>query len=337
MITIATILPNNFTFDRLKYYNNLPQLSNDISEFIKITEIDQNDLMETIITEIQLTPELIGASPICKETDTNIYQICYAGEKEQTLNEKKGITNPNNISGYLINDTVENNCVLINSQIGSEKTCVPASVYLDTVSQLLYFKFFHIGIVLKADDMSLPTEFIYGDHPLEYHKLDTYDETRYKVIEFEFISLGLCAIIDLEDNTKINKRMTRIIGTEVIYGNVLLISKLPESYLDLTFDLYNQIDKLSFGPLSHRSLTEEEKKDPEKVNDLHVVNNKYCILNARMDTNYENTCAYTGCKKGNFMLNPLHLCKSCFRVKYHDKECQSADWDDHKKECFYKK
>lgn len=338
MISVVTILPNKFVFDRVKYYNNLQQLRTDILEFTRVIEIDTSELMETIITEIQLTPELIGSSPICNETDTNIYQICYAGEKEQTLNENKIPSNPNNIGNYLINDTIENNCLLINSKVGNEKTCVPDSADIDTLVKLLYQKFFHIGIVIKAD-MSCPIEeFVYGDHPLEYYKVSAYDENKYKITEFNFVSLGLCAVIDLlPENNVINKRMTRIIGKEIIYGDVLLIMKIPDAYQDLDLDLYKKINMLSYGPLINRVLTEEETKDTEKLNELHIINNKYSILNSRINSlvkNYGNSCAYEGCKK---VSDVLSLCKSCYRVKYHDKECQTLGWDTHKDECFHKK
>jgi hypothetical protein len=341
MITVVTISKNNFMFDRNKYYNNLELLKNDIEEFVKITQIDSAELMDTIVTELQLTPELIGSSPICHQTDKNIYQLCYAGEKEENILENKMMENKisenaNKIADYLISNSVENNCVLINSKIGGDKTCGPDSADIDTITQLLYSKFFHVGIVIKADDSCPVVEFIYGDHPLEYYRITTYDEDKYRIAEFDFISFGLCVLIDNQpENNIINKRMTRIIGKEVIYGDVLLILKQPEAYLDLTLELYQQINRLSFGPLIHRNLTEDEKKDPEKINDLHIVNNSYCIFNTRLNSlNYEMTCAYQHCTKTNDTLN---LCKSCYRVKYHDKECQALDWNNHKSECFYDK
>lgn len=338
MITVLTIKSNKFVFDRNKYYNNLSQLKHDIQEYVNIIEIDPSDLMETIITEIGLTPELIGSSPVCEETATNVYQLCYAGEKDQVLDKTKNIINPNYIANYLTNDSVENNCVFLNSKIGDTKICEHDSVDMDILVKILYSKFIHVGVVIKTDMACPVTEFIYGGHPIEYYKTTDYDENKYKIIEFDFISFAMCAVIDLQpENNVINKRFTRIYGQEIIYGDVLLITKLPDAYQDLPLDLYEKINTLSFGPIINRSLSEDEKKDPEKINELQIVSNKYCVINERINSmkkNYEHECSYNNCTK---ITSKLHTCISCYRVKYHDKECQIADWDNHKLECFYDK
>lgn len=335
---IITICKNNFIFDKNKYYNNLELLKNDIVPYTKVLEVNTEDLMETIINEIGLTPELIGSSPICHETNTNIYQVIFAGEREQNLGSEQIIKNENKIANYLTQDTISGNCVFINSKISDINVCVNDKTDINTLIEILYSKFIHIGINILATDQVNVSEFVYGDHPLEHYHITEYDENKYKIIEFEFISLGLCAIIDQEqqtmENKKINKIMTRIIGDQIIYGDVLLILKISTAYEDLNMLLYQKINKLSFGPYNDRKLTEDEKKETEKVNDLSVINNKYCVIETRLiNHNYFTNCANRNCGKINSC--KLNLCKGCFRVKYHDKECQMADWHAHKSECFY--
>jgi hypothetical protein len=338
MITVITIKPNNFTFNRNTYYNNLNKLKDDISSYIVLHQIDPNDLMETIVTEIGLTPELIGSSPICHETDTNIYQICYAAEKQEEIGKEKQSVNPNKIANYLVNDSIDNNCVFINSKINEHKLCVTDDANIDMLVKILYSKFIHIGVLIRADNTTPIKEFPYGDHPIEFYNVTNFDEDKYKILEFDFISLGLCAVIDMKpENNIINKRMTRIVGDQLIYGDVLLILRLPDAYQDLDFELFNKINTLSYGPMADRLLTEDEKKDTEKVNDLHVINNKYCIINARLTTmtkNYSSTCANINCTKSE---NKLGQCNKCFRVKYHNKECQESDWNNHKEDCLHNK
>lgn len=338
MISVIAIRPNDFTFDRKKYYNNLPLLKNDIEPFINVIEIAHDDMMECIITEIGLTPELIGSSPVCYESETNIFQLCYAGEKDKVLGDTKEITNPNKISDYLINDGVENSCVFINSKINEHKICEPSDATVDDLVKILYSKFIHVGILIRADNKSPVKEFPYGDHPIEFYNIKEYDENKFKILEFDFISLALCAVIDLQpENNIINKRMTRIVGNQEIYGDVLLIVKLPDAYLDLDYELFNKINTLAFGPLASRVLNEDETKDVEKSDGLPSVNNKFCILNDRfknMVTDLSKTCAYNNCNKPN---DDLKQCNNCFRVKYHDNECQRQDWTRHKNECLHKK
>jgi len=336
--TIVTINKNNFVFDRNRYYNNLELLKNDISNFTNVLEVNTESLMETIIHEIGLTPELIGSSPICHETNTNIYQVIFSGEREQNLVSEQITENENKIANYLTHDSISGNCVFINSKISDMNICVSDNADINSLVNILYSKFFHNGIEVLASNSQNVTEFVYGDHPLEHYKLTEYDENKYKIIEFEFISLGLCAVIDLEqqisDNKKVNKIITRIIGDQIIYGDVLLILKIPNAYEDLNMALFQKINVLSFGPYDNRKLTEDEKKDTDKINDLSVVNNKYCIIESRLKNyNYFTNCANRNCGKENSC--KLNLCKGCFRVKYHDRECQMLDWNTHKSECFY--
>jgi hypothetical protein len=338
MISILSIKPNDFTFDRKKYYNNLALLKDDIMNYIEVITISHNDMMETIINQIGLTPELIGSSPVCYEDDKNVHQLCYASERDKELGVTTPITNPNKISNYLINDVVENTCVFLSSKIGPDRICEPENATIDELVKILYSKFIHIGMLIRADNKSPLREFPYGDHPIEFYNVGEYDENKFKILEFDFISFALCAVIDLQpENNIINKRMTRLVGNEVIYGDVLLIQKLPDAYLDLNYELFNKINVLSFGNIESRILTEDEKKDADKVNGLSVVNNKYCILNDRLTNltkNYSVTCAYDDCKKPN---TDFKQCNNCYRVKYHDSECQKNDWTRHKEECLIKK
>lgn len=329
MISVVVIKQNDFVFDRNKYYCNINQLSLDISEFVSLRDTD--DLMETIVQEIGLTQDLIGASPICFETDKNIYQVCYAGTQQDNVVQQE-VGQLNKIANYLVNDNISGNCVFINSLITNNGTCSSASSTIDTLIQILYSKFFHIGIFIPNNDSESIREFVYGDHPLEYYQISEYDENKYKIEEFEFISLGLCAIIDLiPDNKQVNKRASRIIGNKLLYGNVLLILKASDAYQDLNKTLYTQINILSYGSLEDRILTEEEKKDVGKINDLQIINNKYCILNMRNGLK----CCYKNCNKINEV--QLCVCTGCYRVRYHDRNCQTNDWSIHKNDCFYNK
>lgn len=329
--TLVTIKPNKFIFDRNKYFHNHELLKNDIMEYVEVVNYATDDFMATIVEQIGLTPDLIGSSPICHESHTNIYQICYTGQKPNDF-EQVECDNPNMIANYLTNDNINNSCVFINSKITNNLTCINDNATIDDLVNVLYSKYIHVGLFIGVDDNV--TEFYYGDHPLEYYRLDTYDENKYNIKEIEFISLGLCCVVDLDDK-RINRRMTRIMGNDHVYGDVLLILKSPEQYHDLDMTLYDKIDMLSYGPLSGRVLTENEQKDVEKNNDLFVVNNKYCIIESRlMYNNYKYRCGYGGCKLDSGELN---CCMGCYKIKYHGKECQGGDWGNHKKDCLCNK
>lgn len=334
-ITICLIKSNDFKFTKELYYNNINKLQDDISQFIEIRKILFSDMMETIVTFIGLTPELIGNSPICFETSKNIFQLCYAETHNNNLGSTNTSTLPeNNICSYLSGEKVYGNASFLNSLVSSTGTCIPDNMSLEILTNILYSKFVHKGIYISSNNDSTPIEFDYFNHPIEYYNVVTESEfDNYKIVDIDFLEFNLCMIIELNpSNDIINKSMTRLYGKQKINGNVILISKITHEYHDLTLDLYKKITKLSFGSLKSRELTNIEKKDEPSANQLPVVINKYTILENRY-TNLKNECHHCKSPFGDSELT----CGGCYRVKYHTVDCQKTDWNNHKNDCLYNK
>lgn len=325
-ITIALIKPNDFKFTKEQYHNNISQLQHDIQQSIIIKKIMFSEMMETIVTFIELSPELIGHSPICFETHKNIFQLCCV--------ENNNLAEENNICGYLSGEKVHGKATFISSLVSSDGTCIPDDITIEIITKILYSKFVHKAIYISTNDSDDEIEFDYFDHPIEYHNITTEDGfNNYKIVDINFLEFNLCMIIELNQlNQNINKKITRLYGKQKINGNVILISKSTHEYHDLTLDLFNKIMKLSFGPLSSRELTDDEKKDEESQNKLPIIINKYTILENRYNK------LKKICQHCNLSLTDSGLiCTGCYRVKYHSSDCQKDDWNNHKNDCLYNK
>ncbi len=76
----------------------------------------------------------------------------------------------------------------------------------------------------------------------------------------------------------------------------------------------------------------EEDKEKEDKGGLQVINNRYMIMDRRVGEVVVK-CSYDGCELEGECVN---VCKGCYRMKYHNRECQLRGWDNHKSDCLEK-
>lgn len=336
LIKVVIIKPNNFKFIKKDHYKNHQKLIENINPYVEIKEIAFNEMMDAIITTINLTPDEIGATETVYETRSHVYQLCFLGKhgiqvpQEDNTNETNNI---NNLGRILCGEKINGNCVLIKSKINNNYICSPDSVEIDDLIQIVYSKFVHIGIFVPEDKEEKLVEFDYFDHPIEYYNITNYDDyDNYEIKNINFIEFDLCIIVNKDNNNNINKRITRLISDQIIYGDVIIILKSTHEYYDLTKDILEKLLVVAHGPLQDRKLKDNEIAENKKINNLPIVVNKYIILEERYKQ-YKNICQY--CNKD---LNDKQLlCGGCYRVKYHSEECRLNDWEFHKLECLYNK
>ena len=328
-ISIAIIKINDFEFLKDKYYLNQQNITKDISQFIEIKKILFSDLMETIVDEIKLTPELIGESPVCYETKNNVYQICFVSTENN--NDLLNTINVNKFCSYLIGEKVFGTCVFINSKISQNNTCLPDNIDLNIISTIIYQKFVHKGIFLSFNDKEPVQEFDYFNHPLEYYKFNEKEYENFKMIEISFLKFNISAFIEIKSSNGINKRATKILGTQKVNGNVIFIIKSTNEFNDFSKEIYDKIFILASDSINSRKLKEHENTEDIKKNGLPIVFNQYCILEKKFNS-FEESCDH--CKK-KIIDNNL-ICSGCYRAKYDCSTCQKNNWEYHKKECLYK-
>ncbi|AYV76851.1 MAG: hypothetical protein Barrevirus2_4 [Barrevirus sp.] len=326
-LTILIIRPNDFEFNKELYYKNLGTLTSDLNVLIEERTIDFKDMMETIVTEIGLTPELMGDSQICYETEDNVYQLCFVS---------KGLdTTVNRVATYLIGEPVTGTAILLNSKINKNTyTCLPDHTLISDLSTILYSKFVHKGLVLPDNESEPVYEYDYFGHPLEGLEKEENGYMKYKLFDLNFLGfdLGFFSQVLNKDELKVNKRATRLFGKERLYGDTVFFHKLPHEFLDMTVSLYDGINQLSYGSLTRRELRKEEEREGEKLNDLPLNFNRYHVLANRLkeDKKRCDNCA-------NPLDNNKLICSGCYRMRYHDSECQKGDWKRHACECLYNK
>jgi hypothetical protein len=323
-ITILIIKPNKFLFNKQNFNKN--DFKQYIESYIEVKEILFSEMMELIVTTVGLTADTMADTNICYETATNIYQLCYLSVNNQSGTDEQ----INNISGYLTSEAIFGHCILINSKISENQTCVPDNITLDTFYDILYSKIIHVGILVNSSGDVKEIKFF--EDPLENCPQESINN--FKAVEINFLKFNLIGYIELKpQNNVINKIATRIFGVHRVHGDVLFVHKSSSfEYSDFDQNLFHKIIKLSSSLMEKRDLTDEEKNESEeKINDLPIVINKYFILENRLNQHVEK-CDY--CHQ---ILNQPFVCTGCYRFKYHNKECQINGWSEHKYSCLLNK
>ncbi|MCJ7636864.1 MAG: zinc finger MYND domain-containing protein [Nitrososphaeraceae archaeon] len=325
---LIIIKPTKFEFKKELYYKNQERLTKDLCDHVIVKGFKQDEMMELIIDEIGLTPELVGDTQTCYETIQYVYQLCFVGyDNSSSIKEEKEL---NTIATYLNGDSVYGPAVLLNSKICNDYICSPSTVTIENLSHIIYSKFIHKGIIIPNNEKDSVEEYEYCGHPLE--RLESEENyVKYKLFETTFLGFQLGFFGEI-NSTKINKRATRLIGNQKLYGNVVMLCKLPHEFQDIDLDLYEKISKLSYGSLKQRELLNTEDREGEKINNLPIALNRFCILDNRY-TNYKKICDY--CNKE--LESDKFICSGCYRVRYHNKECQKDDWEKHIIDCLYNK
>lgn len=329
---IAIIKPNNFGKDSTKFNLQLTDefILNEIKDYIVLKEVTMDNMMEVIVQTINLDSQLIGDTILCYETCQYVYQLCYLNMEN---NGKKNNEEQMNGIGSLLTIgrlSVYGNCVFLCSKITNKYICEPYTVNLNDIAKILYKKIIHSGVIVLSNGDVQTFKFI--KDPLEKFQSDFVKNFQW--IEYSFLKFNLVVFIQIKPtNDEINKKTTKLIGKYRIHGDAIIVSKLTgNEFLDLDIELFNKLLIVSEGPLYKRNLTDEEKKDGEKLNGLPIVFNRYLVLEERLKK-YTKKCYNCGYQINNDAI----ICTGCYRVFYHNKTCQVQDWVYHKDDCLYNK
>jgi hypothetical protein len=338
--SVAIIKPNRF-WDNVKgdrdklQSSTVKDVENEIADIVELRQVTPDTMMECIIDTIKLTKELMGSTSMCYEDNNYVYQLCHLNMSD---NGKEGADNEDDINllaSHLCLDDVKiyGSVIILRSKIDHDNgnTCITDTLNITDISELLYKKFVHKGV--KVYTNGSVDEFTFINNPLE--SMSDKEIDRHKWIELPFLNFNLIGFIKMDLETDhVNKKITRLVGSEIVNGTVILVSKSTETeYIDLDRELFNKMIAVANGPMENRKLTEEENKNGDEQNSLPIVMNRHCILENRYK-NYKLECNYCSKEIGN---NNSLVCTGCYRVKYDDPQCQKDDWENHKKECLHEK
>lgn len=328
---IAIIKPNKYKFNGEGIEELDEEIGKLIDETTEIKEVTMESMMKVVVEAIGLTPNVMGDTKICYETDKYVYQMCH---KEELSEGEKTEENINGIASYLTTtkNEIYGKVVLISSKITETGVCSPETLEKGMIRKILYEKLIHKGVIVYPKGMV--EEFRYIKDPIEGTQ-EPKENLRWT--EIPILNFNLIAVIELNPKeAEINEVVTRISGKEKIMGKVMIVSKTTEvEYVDLDKELLKKIDKIAYGRIHKRRLSQEEKRNGEKIEGRPIVRNRYCILEKRIEE-YENE--QEKCENcGEEFKEEGKICKGCYRVKYHNKECQKEDWLNHKNECVIEK
>lgn len=326
---IAVVKPNDFNRQNFDLGVTHSQILDKISPFIEFVQVNLETMMETIVNVIGLTKETIGATNIFYQTKDSIYQMCHLnmqdnGNKEDSR-EINGICSSLNMENLEIRGSV----VLIRCNIEENHLCSSSSIDINTITDIVFSKIVHKGVRIDPD--GTVSEFTFLKDPMD--GLSQEEIENYQWMELPLFKLNLIVFIQVEPVIdQVNKKMTQLVGNSLIHGSSLLVLKSVENeFLDMDVPLLNQLLTATMGKNSKRTLSEEELKDGEKINELPMVVNGFRILDKRV-LEYKNKCEGCGVDMEDHAYN---RCTGCYRVCYHSKDCQKGDWHHHKNDCLF--
>ena len=322
MFAIASVKPNKFIFEYDIYFNNKAKLKEDIEPIINFINTTNDTLMHDIVTNIDMSDTIMGETQICHENEHHVYQLCYTKNKS---------TDINHISTFLIDngDIVNKGGVFISSKIDKlSHQCVPDSVCLDDIVDVLYSKFVHKAVKVGIN----VEEYEFKNNLLE----NVANKESYVFSQMQIYNFNLVVFYkkDADVDDKINKFATRLSGS-VIYGDVYIASIVSEQSVkfdDLSKETFDKLLDNSYGPICYRALDESESIDGTRVNNLPVVMNKHCVLDNR-NVSKRHICEC--CRQK--LKDKIIVCSGCFRYRYDSEDCHKHDWQYHKEDCLYNK
>lgn len=318
----ANIIPNDFLFNP---GDSLEELLDRIQPLCNFTEIETDETMDFVVHTINLHPEDFGDTSLCYETSRRIFQLCHKSVDDNADNSKLEL---NGLASYLVQSRTKiyGPVVVLASRIDHEtNVCSPCDITINDILHILNTRIQHKGIYLGCD--GYVDEFLFTDDPL--WELSEEEKSNLQQVECPFLKFNLVILIKVKPtNNTINGKATRLLGTSRIYDDVIIVHRSSEyDYLDLTKPTFEKLLTLAYGGLHNRELTEAEKGDGKKHNDLPLVINRYCVVEKRYA---RHLFKCHGCSQ---TLTTFVVCGGCYRRHYHDEKCQQGDWEFHKDDC----
>jgi hypothetical protein len=282
---IAIILENDFTITDFN-----PEKINDdyiyenIIDFVKIVEINSTDqMMETIINTLELTPNVVGNTSNINEAHDHIIQMCHTIDDQSFTSTKpynqiancllNGPSNDGNNNGSL-----KGSVVCMKSEIMADGTYNIASITINDICNIYRKKCVKRGILIEPDNENC---FHFMIDATEW--LTQTEKNNYKYFEFRLLENIVRIYVELEPSIdKINTPLSSIFGKHHVKGiGLLTLLDQEGKYLDIDLELYNKLVAILSDKSVSRTITVDEDYHDNIINGIKVNNNFYRILNTR--------------------------------------------------------
>lgn len=284
---IAIIKENKISkydyIDKEKKELKKEELKEELKKYVEIREIKNEDLMYTIVNELEQTPEMLGSTSMSYQDDKNIYQICHLDKTINVTGERNEIVkqSENGVCNILsLDEEVKDKGILIKSKINEKNICEMDNVKdIDEIIDIIEKSSIYKGVKIDTEGNIEEKKYIDSPEEIITEKNKIWYGLNIYIYKFELI---IYLKLESQENNKLNKKATRLIGNYKIYGDVYIVSRKNENqYLNITKEMYEKMDKTLWGDIKSRELTKEELKDGEMKDGLPIVLNRYRILNNR--------------------------------------------------------
>src|SRR5271156_2561865 len=242
---ILVIEPNDFSLEALNL-NDIPNLKTNIRRalpnYVTLKETNIQNMVEDLYNILNLNEDLIADTEEILETVNNVYQLChvnYSNTSIPTTNFTTTSSNSNNIvnslASYLcLTTTVYNTAIILNSRVTDNLTCMPDTLNLESLVDILYKKLIHQAVKITPSSIYYTISFYRS--PIENLVETIEDQTQYKILEVsDFYKFNLLLYLQIKPiNKHLNKDATKLLGTSKLYGDIIVVSKTAENeYIDL--------------------------------------------------------------------------------------------------------
>lgn len=286
--------------------NNIHANINTFEETLKNISVIDNVTIEEVSDRISILITGNKSGIVCDtfhiyRSNNFLYELCFSLDTEQDNNL---------FVSDLIKSDVKGSVVMIKEKILDDETCELSSIeFVDTINAIRQ-RLINKGLIVFSDGRM---------SDFNYENITNSDKETFRIEIF-----GLCLFVCIDKVTckDINKKLNRILNQK-IYGDAYIHAMIENTFIDIDNELFLKIDALCWGDINKRNLTENEMNQGKMkgtklllMNPLRIIDRRFGELNIDIRK---------------------FVCSGCYRKKYNNLEEQNADWNNHKKECSYKK
>ena len=134
MITIGVIKQNGVCFDDAV---DKDQVITAVHDLIEFRDINFNDMMEFIVTELGMTKDTVGCTTTCYEDAKSVYQICHLSMKDNGKEDDESTFNYLSSCMTIGKVKVHGTAIMLKSKVSDNYTCIPDSISHNDVIDLL--------------------------------------------------------------------------------------------------------------------------------------------------------------------------------------------------------
>jgi len=329
---LLIIYPNDIIINA----DNFNNLTDEITKYIQKIGTTIDDLMYVLYDLLNMSPDIVGDSDIVYENDTLIYQLFHNSEnwvktEDECKLAKSGCSNiaKNSIATYLVNTEKKINgvAVLLCSRIKEDYLCTVNSVNINDLINIMSKTFFHCGNIVHTNNTITTFNYI---EPLD----NIINKQNYTYVETYIYNFHFIGCYDTSIQNAFNAKASLLFDT-IIHGDIRVCLVSNTSFIDLESNLLNS---LLFCLINSKERKYNNDEDlPEKCNGLQVIKNNYTLLKRKI-TNHKIVCCNPDCDKlcdfdHHSVDSYAFKCDFCYKVFYHNLECQKSCNETHKEIC----